>query len=410
MVHHLDRMTISLLLEPIGREFGLSDGQRGLLAGLGYALPFAIAGIPLGMLIDRVNRVRLLATLLTIWSGLTALCALATGFWGLLLARVGVGAAESGGTPSNISILSDYFPPSRRSRAFGVYYMAPHLGTIIGFAAAGFVAMHYGWRAAFLLVGVPGLLLVLLLAKTVREPSRGGESVGAPLTSSPSAPTSAPRFSEVLRTLGQNRSALHMLVGGVLSSMVAAGTFTWLPPFMMRMHAVTVQQVGFAIALGMSPFAAAGSLLGGTLADRLGGYRSPRVPIMLAVSLAIATGAVWLGLTTQALAVLIVCFGVQNVTYVLTVGPSYASVVGLMPVRMRGVSAALLQVASNVLGFGVGVYLVGKVSDAFKPQFGDESLRYTMIAFNLINLLAIAHFLAAARAMARDNVVALTPT
>jgi sugar phosphate permease len=213
----------------------------------------------------------------------------------------------------------------------------------------------------------------------------------------------APRLSEVLRTLAQNRSALHMLLGGVLCSMVAAGTFTWLPPFMMRMHGVSVQQVGFAVALGMSPFAAAGSLFGGTLADRLGGYRSARVPIMLAVSMAVATVAVWLGLTTPVLAVLIGCFALQNATYVLTVGPSYASVVGLMPVRMRGVSAALLQVASNVLGFGVGVYAVGKVSDALKPQFGIESLRYTMMAFNLINLLAIAHFLAAARAMERAS-------
>ena len=172
MVHHLDRMVVTLLLDPIGREFQLSDSQLGLLAGLAYAIPFALAGIPLGMLVDRVNRVRLLTVLVTVWSGLTAMAAFATGFWTLLLARVGVAAAESGATPTNVSIISDQLPATRRATALGVYYMGPSLGTIVGFSVAGAVATSYGWRAGFLVAGLPGLLLALLLWRTVREPPR----------------------------------------------------------------------------------------------------------------------------------------------------------------------------------------------------------------------------------------------
>ena len=131
MVHHLDRMVVTLLLDPIGKEFALTDSQLGLLAGLAFAVPFALAGLPLGMLVDRVNRVRLLTALVTFWSGVTALAAFATGFWTLLLARIGVAAAESGGTPTNVSLISDQMPPNKRATALGVYYMGPSIGTII---------------------------------------------------------------------------------------------------------------------------------------------------------------------------------------------------------------------------------------------------------------------------------------
>lgn len=409
MILHLDRMTISLLLEPIGKEFRLTDAERGLLAGVAYAIPFAIAGIPLGMLIDRVNRVRLLVVLLAVWSGLTALCALASSFPWLLLARIGVGAAESGGTPANVALIADYFGPERRSRAYGVYYMAPHIATIFGFALAGRIATVYGWRAAFLLVGLPGLVLVVLLVRTIREPPRGGVFPAIGHATAPPPPPGAaatgaepaPSLVEVLCTLARNRPALHLLIGCTLSSMVAAGIFTWLAPFMIRLHGFSVQQAGFAVSLGMAPFAALASLLGGTLADRLGGYRSPRVPVMLAAAIAVAVAAIIIGLTASAVPVLIGAFAVQMAGYVLTVGPSYAGVLGLMPAKARGVSAALMQVSANVLGFGAGAFVLGKLSDVFRPELGNESLRYTMLAFSLIDLWAIAHFLAAARALGR---------
>lgn len=402
MVHHLDRVAIALLLEPIGREFRLSDSQRGLLAGMGYAIPFAIAGIPLGMLIDRVNRVRLLTTLLCVWSGLTALCAAASGFGWLLAARIGVGAAESGGTPANVSIIADYVPPSRRSAAFGIYYMGPHLGTIIGFAVAGAVATAYGWRAAFLVVGVPGLLLALLVSKTIREPPR---SADAPAGDAAAIAVAPPLF-EILRSIWQNGAALHLFIGATLINVVAAGLFSWLAPFMIRAHGLTVRDVGFAIAFGMAPFAAVGSLSGGALADHLGGFRSPRVAVALAMAAAITVPAVWIALLTPYTAVLIGALAIQQFAHASTIGPCYAGVLGLLPSRMRGASAALLQVASNVLGFGVAVQIVGILSDVLRARFGTDSLRFAMLGFALVNIWTTAHFIIAARQLRRAGAVA----
>ncbi len=402
MVHHLDRVAIALLLEPLGREFQLSDSQRGLLAGMGYAIPFAIAGIPLGMLIDRVNRVRLLTTLLCVWSGLTALCAAASGFGWLLAARIGVGAAESGGTPANVSIIADYFRPSRRSAAFGIYYMGPHLGTIIGFAVAGAVATAYGWRAAFLVVGVPGLLLALLVSKTIREPPRSVDASPGDAD----AIAVAPPLIEILRTIWQNGAVLHLFIGATLINVVAAGLFSWLAPFMIRAHGLTVRDVGFAIAFGMAPFAAIGSLSGGALADHLGGFRSPRVAVALAMAAAITVPAVWIALLTPYIAVLIGALAIQQFAHASTIGPCYASVLGLLPSRMRGASAALLQVASNVLGFGVAVQIVGILSDVLRVRFGSDSLRFAMLGFALINIWTTAHFIIAARQLRRPSAVA----
>ena len=394
MVHHLDRVAISLVLEPIGREFRLSDSERGLLAGMGYAIPFAIAGIPLGMLIDRVNRVKLLTALLCVWSGLTALCAVAPGYWWLLAARIGVGTAESGGTPANVSIIADYTPPSRRSAAFGIYYMGPHLGTIVGFAVAGAVATAYGWRAAFLVVGIPGLLLALLVSRTIREPLRRAD---APADHAASIEAAAPPLTEILRSIWHNRAAFHLFAGATLINVVAAGLFSWLAPFMMRSHGLAVRDVGFAIAFGMAPFAAVGSLCGGALADRLGGFKSPGVALMLAAAAAITVPAVWIALLTPYTAVLVCALAIQQFAHASTVGPSYAGVLGLLPGRMRGASAALLQVASNVLGFGVAVQIVGVLSDVLRGRFGTDSLRYAMLGFALVNLWTAGHFFVAAR-------------
>jgi predicted MFS family arabinose efflux permease len=271
--------------------------------------------------------------------------------------------------------------------------MGPHLGTIIGFAVAGAVATAYGWRAAFLVVGGPGLLLALLVLKTIREPPRSADApAGAGATTAV-----APPLPEILRSIWQNGPALHLFVGATLINVVAAGLFSWLAPFMIRAHGLAVRDVGFAIAFGMAPFAAVGSLCGGALADRLGGFRSHRVPLMLAAAAAITVPAVWIALLTPYTAVLVGALALQQFTHASTLGPSYAGVLGMLPARMRGASAALLQVASNVLGFGVAVQVVGVLSDVLRARFGIDSLRYAMLGFALVNIWTAAHFIIAAR-------------
>ncbi len=399
MVHHLDRMVVTLVLEPIGREFELSDSQLGLLAGVAYAIPFAIAGLPLGMLIDRVRRVRLLALLLTIWSGLTALCSLAGSYWPLLLARVGVAAAESGGTPANIAIISDYIPPERRSTAFGVYYMGAQLGTIVGFAVAGAVAALYGWRAAFLVAGLPGLLLAALVVRTVREPRRGGEYAGAGNSPMRAPPT----LGTALRTLSNQRVALHLIFASTIANMVAAGLATWLPALLIRSHGADLRAVGMTIAFGIAPFGAMGSLLGGRLADIIQARGRARVAVFLAACTAVTIPAAAIGIMTPVITILIAAFAAQTVAHVCLIGPSYAAVMERMPVETRGVTAAVMQVASNVFGFGLGVQLVGFGSDLLHAPAGEQSLRYSMLAFCTLNLWAVAHYLRAASLIRHES-------
>jgi len=187
---------------------------------------------------------------------------------------------------------------------------------------------------------------------------------------------------------------------------VAAGLFSWLAPFMIRAHGLDVRDVGFAIAFGMAPFAAVGSLSGGALADRLGGFRSPRVALMLAAAATITVPAVWIALLTPHTAVLIGALAIQQFAHASTIGPCYASVLGLLPAQMRGASAALLQVASNVLGFGVAVQIVGVLSDVFRARFGTNSLRYAMLGFALVNIWTTAHFIIAARRLRHASAAA----
>lgn len=393
MVHHLDRMVVTLVLEPIGKEFQLSDSQLGLLAGMAYAIPFALAGIPLGMLIDRVRRVRLLATLLTVWSGLTALGSLAGSYWTLVMVRVGVAAAESGGTPANMSIISDYVPPERRSTAFGVYYMGAQLGTIVGFAVAGAVAAAYGWRAAFLVAGLPGLLLAALVLRTIREPRRGGEFPGA--HAAPAAPP-APPLGTALRMIAADRIVLHLIIGATIANVVALGLSTWLPALLVRSHDADLRSVGLTIAFGIAPFGALGSLFGGRLGDFIHARGPGGLGMFLAACAFITVPAAAFGILSASTTGLVVAFVVQTFAHVCFVSPCYAAVIGRVAPETRGLTAAVMQVTSNVIGFGVGAQVIGLGSDLLHDSLGQESLRWAMFAFCLVNLWAVAHFLRAA--------------
>ena len=219
----------------------------------------------MGFLVDRVNRVRLLATVLAVWSGLTALCSLVNSFAALVIARIGIGTAESGGMPTALSLASDYFDRTRRSTAVGIYKMGPPLGTIVGFALTGFIAANYGWRAAFLVAGLPGLILVVVLLCTVREPRRGlSDGLGQHAVQA-----SAPPIAEALRLIARQPALVHLILGSTVASMVAAGVTVWLPALLMRSHGVSIQTAGFTVAFGVASVGVFASLGSGILADRL---------------------------------------------------------------------------------------------------------------------------------------------
>jgi MFS family permease len=399
-LHHMDRQIVTLLLEPIKHEFGLSDSRLGFLAGMCYAVAFAVAGMPLGVLVDRVHRVRLLAVLIAAWSGLTALCGLAGGYLWLVLARVGVAAAESGATPTNLSLLADYFAARRRAAAVGIYMMGPHVGTVIGFAVAAVVAQAWGWRAAFFVAGIPGLLLMGLVLATLREPPRGGsDTASSPAVEGAAA---APGFWATLRLIGGQRAQCHAMAGVVLAMCVAAGLAAWTSPFLIRSFGVGLGAVGLSMAFIVAPCGAAGAWFGGWISGRLGAADPALTPRLTALAMLMtvpfALGAVFAGSLAWALA----CLAVQNFFIAVIAATGYGFSLSLSSARTRGTVMALLQVLCNVVGYGVGPQLVGSLSDHLPAAAHGGSLVYAMALLNLISLWGAAHMLCAARWTRQD--------
>src|ERR1700726_2782091 len=232
-----DRFSISTLIEPIRQELRLSDSGIAFLTGVALALFYVTVGIPIAALADRANRRNILTIALAIWSGMTALCGLAQNYWQLLLARFGVGIGEAGGPPPSTSMLADKFPPARRPMALTIFALGACLGAWLGTSVAGEAAERSGWRAAFLVLGIPGLVVAAIVGLTVREPSRG--ELDAPSTRPPRTTLAAS-----LRFIATQRSAVHLLAGGSIATLWSWGLMWWTPTFLQRSHHMTVGQAG----------------------------------------------------------------------------------------------------------------------------------------------------------------------
>jgi predicted MFS family arabinose efflux permease len=370
--HFLDRMMIAIIIEPARREFHLTDSQIGMLTGLAYGATFAAAGIPLGLLIDRVNRVRLLAILVTIWSGMTTLSGFAQSYVQLLLARMGVGASEAGGSPTSLSMISDFFPPKKRSTAVGFFFMSNAIGAVLSIVIGGYVAAHYGWRAAMLIAGAPGLVLGITLLLTVKEPRRGAMEDNA----AANQPGNAATLAQALSSIARNRAMLHLLAGISLTTAGVATIGSWLPAFMMRFHGFDIKQAGFAVAMASGFCGAIGSVLGGMLSDRLAkGKSRRRMDVSMTVCLLAAVTGALAVMTPGGNAAVAMMSLTQMIAFVVFPA-AFAGMLGITAPTMRGTISATMQVCVNLLGYGIGPFMVGVFSDFYG---GDQSLRYAMI-------------------------------
>ena len=256
-----DRFSISTLIEPIRLELHLSDSGIAFLTGVALALFYVTIGIPIALLADRANRRNILAIALALWSAMTALCGLAQNYLQLLLARFGVGIGEAGGTPPATSILADKFPPEKRPMALTIFALGACLGAWLGSSIAGDVAERGGWRAAFLVLGIPGLIVALVVRFTVREPQRGrlDETTDKP------APTT---LLATLAYVGRHKSALHLLLGGSVATLWSWGLMWWMPTFLVRSYRMTVGQAGDVLGPMHLIAGTAGTLLASWLMSR----------------------------------------------------------------------------------------------------------------------------------------------
>jgi predicted MFS family arabinose efflux permease len=391
----LDRQILTILLEPIKQEFALSDAQLGLLGGLAFAFFYTLLGIPIAMWADRGTRTKIIALALFIWSLMTAVTGLATSFATLLLARIGVGIGEAGGSPPSHSLLADYFPPERRGMALGVYAAGIPIGSAIGALAGGWIGATLGWRTAFMVVGLPGVLLALVVLLTLREPRRG-QSDGVALVGD------AEKLGDVLGFLLRLRSFRHLAFAAALHAFYGYGAATFVPSFFARVHEIPLGLRGtlFAIILLSGGI---GNVVGGRLADRYGARDArwylwvPGIATLLGIPAAVAF-YLW---PTPYVAVALGCL--PTILGAMYLGPTFALTQTLVRPRMRALASAVLLFIINMIGLGGGPTFVGWLSDRLTPTYGVEAVRYALLYTVVAGALwAVFHYWAGARTLRED--------
>lgn len=389
----MDRQLLNMMFEPIKHEFGLSDNQLGMLAGLAFALPNAIMAIPFGMLVDRVNRTRLLAFAASIWSLLTLSSGFAGSYWGLLAARAGLGTMEAVCPPAAASLTADYFPPRQRSAGTSAYMAGVSVGLLAAFALGGIIATHYGWRTVFFVASVPGLLISLLVVMTVREPQRGSTS---------ETPVDAPSLRTTLSFIKSQKTLVHLIIAMILLTFGQTTTTVWTTSYLMRFHGMPIRDAGIVLAIGLGVIAFFGTAAAGLTADRMGKI-NPRWQIRVPIIAVLVSTTLWCAmlLTTEksgAIA-LLWTWAFFNVGWI---GPVYGLIVRVVEPRMRGTTMALAYLLSNGIGSSAGPQVIGIISDQLSAFVGNESLRYALFAPVLINLWGAWHCFVASRSIETD--------
>jgi MFS family permease len=384
--NHMDRNLLSILIEPISREFHLSDTQIGLLSGLGFAVFFVLFGFPLARLADRFNRRNLVAIAQSLFSLFTALSGVAQNFISLLLMRVGVAVGEAGAAPPALSILSDMFPIHQRGRVMAVYTAFAYGGFLCGFLFGGLIAQAFGWRVAFVVAGIPGLIISLLVVLFVREPVRRTSQGVEDRSAAP-----LPMGATIVFLLSQ-RAFVHLAIGSTLSAACTSALTLWLPVLLIRSFGLNLAQVGTTLALMFGIGGGAGALAIGALADHLG-KRDIRWHfwIVAAVTLT-AAPALIIMLCSYNLPLFLACLLVPAIASSSYAGPAVAMMQSLAPPRMRGVATSVYMLGTTLFGTAFGVQIVGILSDLLAPVAGKESLRFSLLAMTILPVWSAIHF------------------
>jgi MFS family permease len=392
----IDRSILSILLEDIKRTFDVSDTYLGFLSGIAFALFYTIMGIPIARWADRGSRTTIIALAIFIWSAMTAVTGLSRTFWQLAVARVGVGIGEAGCSPPAHSLISDYFPPERRATALSIYSLGIPIGGAIGFWAGGWLNEFFDWRVAFIVVGLPGCLLAVLVKLTLPEPPRGVREV----VSEDAGQTGT---GEVFRFMRSLPSFRHMAFGAALHAFYGYGASAFIAAFFIRSHGIPSGELGTWLAILGFTGGVGGVYLGGFLSDRLA-VRDPRwhmwVPA-LATTIYIPF-AFLLYLWPDGRTALVLSFP-GSFLGGMYLGPTFAMTQSLVPPHMRATASALLLFVINLIGLGLGPQAVGILSDLLHAEFGVESLRYAMLSTVVIFAAwSVLHYALAARTLPQD--------
>ena len=390
----VDRQIVGVLAVPIKAELDLSDRQLGLMGGVAFALFYSTLAIPIAWLADRKSRIAIISVSVAVWSLFTALCGAAQNFWQLFVARMGVGIGEAGGVAPSYSLIADYFPPGSRARALAFFSLGVPIGSALGIFFGGWIASSVDWRTAFVVVGLAGLPVALLLKLFVPEPRRG--ATDAMLSDE------APPFAEVVRTLVRKPSFWLLAFGAASSSIIGYGLIFWLPSFFSRSLGLGLDQIGWFYGSIVLVGGMLGIWLGGVFGDRLGTARPSAYALIPAVSFLLAAPLFAAGLFAPSLGVAWLLFVVPQMLSLSWLGPVLAAVQRLVPSNMRATASALFLLINNLIGIGLGVWIIGEMSTRMQSAYGEESLRWSVLYGLGFYLLSAAFYLVAAPRLSRD--------
>ncbi len=391
----IDRQILSILLEDIKAELGVSDTAMGFLTGIAFALFYTVAGLPIARWADHGSRRTIIALGLAVWSVMTAASGLVRSFGQLVIARVGVGVGEAAGSPPAHSLIADYFPPERRATALSIYNMGINVGILFGFLAGGWINEFFGWRLAFFVVGLPGIALALLVRFTIREPPRG---ISEGITQDePAEP-----IGKVFQFLWSLRSFRHLAFAGGLHAFAGYGFAQWTPTFLRRVYDLSSGEAGTWLGLVIGLGGAVGSLVGGVIADRKARDDSRWYMWVPAIS-SISTVPFVVGfLLVDSFLLSMALYTPAVILGAMWLGSCLAATQGMVKLRMRAVASAILFLILNLIGLGLGPQAVGMLNDALAGRFGDEAVRYSLLIANFTTAWAAVHFAIAARTLKDD--------
>ncbi len=397
IVNFIDRSILSILNQSIKEGLGVSDTAMGFLGGIAFALFYTFVGIPIARLADTGNRRTILAVCLAIWSAMTALCGLAANFVQLLFARIGVAIGEAGGSPPSHSMISDLFPPSQRATVFGIYALGIPIGSMLGYLFGGWINEVFDWRAAFFVVGLPGVLLALIVRLTLKEPRRGAFDQGA------KQDAAVPQLRTVLSFLWRLKSFRYVALGAGFHAFVYYGAAYWLPTMFYRSHGIGSMAMGQSLfLLGFSGMA--GTFLGGYVADKLGArdFRwyawLPALTTLVSIPFAVYTFlsddpslALWV-------------YAIPYFLLATYLGPTFSIVQTLVGSSIRATASSVLLFVISLIGIGLGPQFVGIASDVLgaSSALGDHGLRWALVITLVFNVLCTVLYMLAA-ATVRDD-------
>ncbi|MDF7776067.1 MFS transporter [Sphingomonas sp. AOB5] len=372
----VDRQILSILAPGIMAELQLSKSQMGLLGGIAFASVYSTLAIPLSMLADRTSRTWVITGSLAVWSGFTALCGMANSFTQLFLYRLGVGVGEAGGVAPSYAVIADYFPAGSRARALAIYSLGIPIGSAAGVMLGGHIAKSIDWRTAFIVVGVLGVAIAPLFRLIVREAPRDRNAV------------KATPFGDVFSILAKKKSFWLLAFGASASSMLGYGLAFWLPTLMKESFGLDPAQTGNFYGAILLLGGIAGVLAGGFIGDRLGVRDRAAYAKLPAIAFVLAVPLFAGGILSSTVTAAFLFFVVPQALAYIWLGPVISAVQHLVPAHMRATASASFLLINNLIGLGVGIFVLGGLADMLEPSFGTESLRYAMLLSLVCYLVA----------------------